>query len=223
VTGTTDTAGRVAAVRARIDAACERSGRSPGDVRLVAVTKYLDDATVDELVSAGVGDLGENRYQQLRDRAPRWPSVRWHAIGPLQANKVRYVARWAAAFHALDDVGLAGDLSARRLAEGLGPLPCYVQVNVAGEPSKSGVAVEALPDLLDGIAAAGLEGVEVVGLMAMPPLAPVPEASRPWFRTLARLAADHGLDGLSMGTSADFEVAVEEGATAVRVGGVLAG
>jgi pyridoxal phosphate enzyme (YggS family) len=223
VTGTTDTAGRVAAVRARIEAACERSGRAPGDVGLVAVTKYLDEATVDELVAAGVGDLGENRYQQLRDRAPRWPSVRWHAIGPLQANKVRYVARWAAAFHALDDVGLAGDLSARRIAEGLGPLPCYVQVNVAGESSKSGVAVEGLAALLGAIAAAGLEGIDVVGLMAMPPLAAVPEDSRPWFRALARLAADHDLHGLSMGTSADFEVAVEEGATVVRVGGVLAG
>lgn len=216
------TAERVAAVRARVAGACERSGRSPADVRIVAVTKYLDDATVEELVAAGVEDLGENRYQQLRDRAPRWPSVRWHAIGPLQANKVRYVARWAAAFHALDDVALAGDLSARRLGEGLVPLPCYVQVNVAGEASKSGVAVDGLPALLDGIAAAELAGIEVVGLMAMPPLAVVPEDSRRWFRALAGLAADHGLAGLSMGTSADFEVAVEEGATAVRVGGVLA-
>jgi pyridoxal phosphate enzyme (YggS family) len=216
------TAERVAAVRARIEAACDRAGRSSGDVRLVAVSKYLDDPTVDELVAAGVEDLGENRYQQLRDRAPRWPSVRWHAIGPLQANKVRYVARWASAFHALDDVSVATDLSARRIAEGLDPLPCYVQVNVAGEASKSGIAVEQLPALLDGIAAGGPGGIEVVGLMAMPPLARQPDDSRPWFRALARLAAEHGLAGLSMGTSADFEVAVEEGATVVRVGGVLA-
>ena len=214
---------RVAAVRARIAGACERSGRSPGDVQLVAVSKYLDDATVDELVDAGVADLGENRYQQLRDRAPRWPTVRWHAIGPLQANKVRYVARFAAAFHALDDVALATDLSSRRLVEGMPPLPCFVQVNVAGEASKSGVAVDGLAGLLDALAAADLRGIAVVGLMAMPPLADIPEASRPWFRSLAGLAADHGLTGLSMGTSADFEVAVEEGATAVRVGGVLAG
>jgi PLP dependent protein len=214
---------RLAAVRARIAAACERSGRSAADVQLVAVSKYLDDDTVDALVAAGVEDLGENRYQQLRDRAPRWPSVRWHAIGPLQANKVRYVARWASAFHALDGVALAGDLSERRLAEGLAPLPCFVQVNVAGEATKSGVAVEDVPEVLAGLAAGGHRGVEVVGLMAMPPLAHEPEASRRWFRALARLGADHGLAGLSMGTSADFEVAVEEGATVVRVGGVLAG
>jgi pyridoxal phosphate enzyme (YggS family) len=216
-------AGRVEAVRARIADACERSGRSPADVRLVAVSKYLDDDTVDALVAAGIEDLGENRYQQLRDRAPRWPSVRWHAIGPLQANKVRYVARWASAFHALDGVALAADLSERRLAEGLAPLPCFVQVNVAGEATKSGVAVEDVADLLAGLAAGGHRGVEVVGLMAMPPLAPEPEASRRWFRALAQLGAAHGLAGLSMGTSADFEVAVEEGATVVRVGGVLAG
>jgi hypothetical protein len=215
--------GRVEAVRARIAAACERSGRSPADVQLVAVSKYLDDDTVDALVAAGVEDLGENRYQQLRDRAPRWPSVRWHAIGPLQANKVRYVARWASVFHALDDVALAADLSERRLAEGLAPLPCFVQVNVAGESTKSGVAVDDVADLLAALAAGGHRGVEVVGLMAMPPLAHEPEASRSWFRALAQLAADHGLAGLSMGTSADFEVAVEEGATIVRLGGVLAG
>lgn len=216
------TADRVAALRERIAAACGRAGRPAAEVRLVAVTKYLDDATVDELVAAGVADLGENRYQQLRDRAPRWPSVRWHAIGPLQANKVRYVARWASAFHALEDVRTAEQLSARRLAEGLDRLPCFVQVNVAGEASKAGVAPAALPALLADLATAALPGIEVVGLMAMPPLAAEPEASRPWFRALARLAADHGLTGLSMGTSADFEVAVEEGATVVRVGGLLA-
>lgn len=217
------TAARVDAVRSRIAAACDRAGRSPSSVRLVAVTKYLDDATVDELVAAGVEDLGENRYQQLRDRAPRWPTVRWHAIGPLQANKVRYVARWADAFHALDDLEIAGALSARRLAEGLGRLPCYVQVNVAGEATKAGVGLADLPALLGGLGQADLPGIEVVGLMAMPPLAGEPDDSRRWFRALAGLAAAHGLPGLSMGTSADFEVAVEEGATVVRVGGVLAG
>lgn len=216
-------AGRLEAVRARIAAACERSGRSPADVQLVAVSKYLDDDTVDALVAAGVEDLGENRYQQLRDRAPRWPSVRWHAIGPLQANKVRYVARWASAFHALDDLELAGDLSERRMGEGLAPLPCFVQVNVAGEATKSGIAPADLPGLLAGLEAVEHRGIQVVGLMAMPPLTHEPEASRRWFRALAQLGADHGLTGLSMGTSADFEVAVEEGATVVRVGGVLAG
>lgn len=218
------TADRVAAVRRRIAAACARVGREPASVTLVAVSKYLDDATVDELVAAGVEDLGENRYQQLRDRAPRWPAVRWHAIGPLQANKVPYVARHASAFHALESLAVAEALSARRLAEGRPALRCYVQVDVADEPTKSGVGVHELRALLESLRAAAptLPGIEVVGLMAMPPLAAHPDDSRPWFRQLADLAAQHGLAGLSMGTSADFEVAVEEGATVVRVGSVLA-
>ena len=172
-------------------------------------------------MAAGVGDLGENHAQQLRDRAPRHPGVRWHAIGPLQRNKARYVADHAHAFHALDRVEVAAALSDRRVAGDRPPLGCYVQVNVAGEPTKAGVEPAALVDLLDVLRAEPRPGIVVVGLMAMPPLAAGPADSRSWFRRLAGLAAEHGLPGLSMGTSLDFEVAVEEGATAVRVGGAL--
>jgi pyridoxal phosphate enzyme (YggS family) len=207
---------RVDAVRARIAAACERAGRDPSSVLLVAVTKYFDVDTARQLVAAGVPDLGENHAQQLRDRVAEVPGARWHAIGPLQTNKARYVARHAHAFHALDRREVAEALSARRQAAGLDPLPCYVQVNVAGEATKAGVAPSDLDDLV--AACADLPGITVVGLMTMPPLAAAPEDSRRWFRELARLAAGAGLRGLSMGTSADFEVAVEEGATAVRVG-----
>ena len=212
---------QVDAVRRRIAAACERARRDPSSVTLVAVTKYADLDALDALVAAGITDVGENQAQQLRDRAPRHPDVRWHAIGPLQTNKAKYVARHADAFHALDRVEVAEALSARRVAEGQGPLACYVQVNVAGEETKAGVSPGGIAALL--AASAGLPGIDVVGLMAMPPLASTPEDSRPWFGRLAALAADHGLAGLSMGTTADFEVAVEEGATAVRIGAALTG
>jgi pyridoxal phosphate enzyme (YggS family) len=210
---------QVDAVRERMASACERAGRDPGAVTLVAVTKYADLDAVARLVAAGVADLGENQAQQLRDRAPSFPGVRWHAIGPLQTNKVRYVARHAHAFHALDRREVAEALSGRRLSEGLTPLPCYVQVNLAGESTKYGVEPHEVGSLL--VAAGELPGISVVGLMAMPPLAADPDESRPWFRQLAGLARDHGLAGLSMGTSADFEVAIEEGATVVRVGSSL--
>jgi pyridoxal phosphate enzyme (YggS family) len=218
-----DVPARVGAVRARIAQACERAGRDADGVRLVAVTKYADLAMVAELVAAGVTDLGENQAQQLRDRAPAFPGVRWHAIGPLQRNKAKYVARHAAAFHALDRVDVAEALSRLRLAGGQPPLPCYVQVNLAEEPTKAGVAPPELDGLLGAVGDAGLGGIEVVGLMAMPPLASAPEDNRPWFRALAEMAARHGLVGLSMGTTADFEVAVEEGSTVVRVGSALLG
>lgn len=208
----------VEAVRRRIAAAAARAGRSPEDVTLVAVTKYASLEVVRALVAAGVTDLGENQAQQLRDRAPAFPGVRWHAIGPLQTNKAKYVAAHAHAFHALDRVEVARVLSARRAGP---PLPCYVQVNLAGEATKAGVAADEVGPLLEAVAP--LPGVEVVGLMTMPPLAADPEDSRPWFRRLAGLAAAYGLTGLSMGTSADFEVAVEEGATAVRVGSAVTG
>ena len=122
---------------------------------------------------------------------------------------------------ALERLDVAGALSARRLAGDRQPLECYVQVNLAGEPTKAGVAPDALGQLLEALAAERHDGIAVVGLMAMPPLARDPEDSRPWFRQLASLAAEHGCQRLSMGTSADFEVAVEEGATAVRLGAVL--
>ena len=211
----------VTEVQARIAAACERAGRSADDVQLVAVTKY---ATVEEaaaLVAAGVCDLGENHAQQLRDRAQdvTLAGVRWHAIGPLQTNKARYVARWASAFHALDRPEVAAALSERRQDAGQPAIDCYVQVNVAGEATKAGVAPQGVATLVR--ACADLPGVRVVGLMAMPPPAERPEDSRPWFAVLRQLAEEHGVAGLSMGTTADFEVAVEEGATAVRVGSAL--
>lgn len=210
----------VAEVRARIAAACSRAGRDPGDVVLVGVTKYATVAQAAALLADGVVDLGENHAQQLRDRAAEQSlaGARWHAIGPLQTNKARYVAHVAVAFHALDRVEVAAALSERR--EGA-PLDCYVQVNVAGEATKAGVAPGAVGALARSCD--DLPGVRVVGLMTMPPLASSPEDSRRWFRALRELAEEHGLARLSMGTTPDVEVAVEEGATVVRVGSALLG
>lgn len=214
---------KVAAVRARIAAACDRAGRDPATVTLIAVTKYASVEQVRAVVDAGVVDLGENQYQQLRDRAadPALTAaaparVRWHAIGPLQTNKARYVARFAHAFHALDRLDVAEALSARLDR----PLACSVQVNVAGEATKAGIEPGRLAEFLAAVAE-DHPNLDVVGLMTMPPLTADPDDSRRWFRALRDLAGEHGLPGLSMGTTADFDVAVEEGATAVRVGGAL--
>jgi pyridoxal phosphate enzyme (YggS family) len=212
---------RLKGVLAAIEAARHRSGRAEGSVRLLAVSKFQPLAAVRELYSAGQHDFGENYAQQLRDKAQEaadLAEIRWHAIGPLQLNKVKYVARWASSFHALDRLEVASELGRRRQLEGLAPLPCFVEVNVAGEASKAGVSPEALPALLDAVGP--VQGIAVVGLMCMPPLGDDP---RPHFARLHELARGHGLHELSMGTTDDFEVAIEEGATWVRVGRRLFG
>lgn len=206
---------RVEAVRDRIARACDRARRDPGSVTLVGVTKYASVEQAVELVGAGVRDLGENHAQQLRDRAPLVPGARWHFIGPLQTNKAKYVARHASVFHALDRVEVAAALAAK----GGGGVECFVQVNLAGEATKAGIEPAAAVDVV----AACREHVPVVGLMTMPPLASDPEDSRRWFRALRELADEVGVGGLSMGTTADYEVAVEEGATVVRIGSALFG
>jgi pyridoxal phosphate enzyme (YggS family) len=209
-------ADRLAAVLARVEAACHRSGRPPASVRLLAVSKRHPAERIREAYAAGQRDFGENYAQELRDKAKELadlPGLRWHMIGPLQANKAKYVAAVASWFHALDDGGAAAELD-RRLPPDR-TLDCLVNVNVAGEETKHGVAPSALPGLLE--AARAWPRLRVVGLMTLPPWGD-PEASRPHFRALRALAAQHGLAELSMGTTDDFEVAVEEGATWVRVG-----
>lgn len=210
-----DVARGLAGVREQIARAAARAGRDPAGVELVAVSKRQPAVAIREAFAAGHRAFGENYAQELRDKAAELADLeglRWHAIGPLQTNKAKYVAAVAHAFHALDRVEVARELGRRRLAD---PLPCYVEVNVAGEESKHGVPPEALPDLLAALRE--VPGVALVGLMTMPPWGD-PEAARPHFRTLRGLAERHGLAGLSMGSTDDVEVAVEEGATVVRVG-----
>ena len=173
------------------------------DVTIVAATKYVDLRDMTRLVEAGVTVVGENRAQDLEAKHAEYgDAFRWHFIGHLQSNKVKVVNRTCELVHSLDS-----DSAARRLE-----VPALVQVNLAGEASKSGVAPEEIPGYL---------GYDVRGLSTMPPAASTPEQSRAWFARLRELAAEHGLRELSMGTTQDYAVAAEEGATHVRVGSFL--
>jgi PLP dependent protein len=173
------------------------------DVTIVAATKYVPLADMAALVEAGVTVVGENRAQDLEAKHAEYgDAFRWHFIGHLQSNKVKVVNRVCELVHSLDS-----DSAARRLE-----VPALVQVNLAGEESKSGVAPDAIDEYLR---------YDVRGLSAMPPAAATPEASRPWFARLRALAEAHGLRELSMGTTQDYRIAAEEGATYVRVGSVL--
>ena len=170
------------------------------DVTIVAATKYVAFEEMAALAEAGVEVVGENRAQDLeRKHAAYGDAFRWHFIGHLQSNKAKVVDGLCELVHSL-----ASESAARRLT-----VPALVEVNLSGEPSKSGVAPEELPALLAAYP-------DVRGLMTMPPYADDPEESRPYFRRLRELAAEHGLRELSMGTSQDYRVAVEEGATLIR-------
>jgi pyridoxal phosphate enzyme (YggS family) len=188
---------------------------------LIAVSKLHSPARIQEGHAAGQRDFGENYAQELRDKAVELaaiPDLRWHAIGPLQMNKAKYVARYAHAFHALDRLDVAQELSRRRSGK---PLRCFIEVNLASEASKRGLDAKDLERFFDS--AVQLPGLEIVGLMCLPPLAIDPETSRPYFRRLRELGAALKLKELSMGTTADFEMAIEEGSTAVRVGTAIFG
>jgi len=181
------------------------------DVTVVAATKYVSVDEMALLAEAGVEVVGENRLQDLAAKHERYAeSFRWHFIGHLQSRKARDVSELCELCHSL-----ASESAAKRLT-----VPALVEVNLSGEESKSGVAEEALAAFLEE---ARSQGVEVRGLMTMPPFAEDPEGSRSYFRRLRELAGAHGLGELSMGTSQDYRVAAEEGATLVRVGSVLYG
>jgi pyridoxal phosphate enzyme (YggS family) len=217
---------RVAAVRAEMLRACERARRDPASVALVGVTKGHPLEVVDEAIGAGLSEFGENRAQELLPKAQaaarRGLLPRWHFVGHLQRNKVRDVLPHIVALHSLDSTRLMEEIEReqqrRRAAD---PLPCYLEVNIAGEPGKEGVPLEELPALLTS--ADAFHSIEVVGLMTVAPQVPDPEQVRPVFRRMHALATTHGLRGLSMGMSDDYLVAIEEGATVVRVGRALFG
>jgi PLP dependent protein len=180
-------------------------------VTVVVATKYAGIEEMRLLAEAGVEVVGENRLQDLAVKHAEFGDrFRWHFIGHLQSRKAKDVSRFCELVHSLDSVS-----AAKRLAS-----PALVEVNLAGEESKSGVAREALASFLREVRELG---VEVRGLMTMPPIAEQPERSRPYFRELRLLAGEHGLSELSMGTSQDYRVGAEEGATLVRVGSVLFG
>jgi pyridoxal phosphate enzyme (YggS family) len=228
-----DLAARYNAVRDRIAAACARAGRDPAELTLVAVTKSATAATVRALYELGHRDFGENRARELeRKRAalPELSAARWHMIGHLQRNKVNKVLPLCHRIHSIDSSRLARAVSDRVRRAGDPPLPVFVEVNVAGEAAKHGLAPDDLPALFRELA--GLSGLRVDGLMTMAPWSDDPETARPVFRRLAEfrdtlqarfLSPAMPLSHLSMGMSGDFEVAVEEGATFLRVGTAILG
>jgi pyridoxal phosphate enzyme (YggS family) len=218
---------RLQGVQERVAAACSRCGRDPGDVTIVAVAKTHGPDAVREAVEAGIGIIGENRVQEAQQKMPQCPlSLRWHMVGHLQSNKSRVAVSLFDMIHAVDSAKLLERLD-QDAGEAGKRLPVCIEVNVSGESSKFGVPPEAVPAVLD--AAAGMRCVDVVGLMTIPPFTPEPEGARPVFRRLRehrerwRESCGLRLDTLSMGMSGDFEVAIEEGATMVRLGTILFG
>jgi pyridoxal phosphate enzyme (YggS family) len=208
-------------VQASIAAACRRAGRSPEQVLLVAVSKTVPVERVRLAIEAGVPALGENRVQEAKDKiAALGHPVPWHLIGHLQTNKARDAARLFDWIQSVDRLEVASELDRR--ARGIGrTLDVLIEVNVGEEPQKTGARPDEVKPLLDAMS--GLAAIRVRGLMAIPPAAPDPEQTRPHFRRLRELRDACGLAHLSMGMSADYEVAVEEGATIVRVGTAIFG
>jgi pyridoxal phosphate enzyme (YggS family) len=227
VPGAREAGDRLASVRSAIDRALAASGRSPGEAALLAVSKTFGAEDVEAFLAAGQADFGESYIQEARQKIPLvdgpgiFPKT-WHLIGHLQTNKARFAIQLFDVLHSLDNLALAAELD-RRLQEAGRTMRVYVQVNVSGEDVKSGLAPADLAPFLDRLSAHGALLVE--GLMTMPPYDPDPEASRPHFARLRELRdrVAPRLGGLSMGMSGDFEVAVSEGATIVRVGTALFG
>jgi PLP dependent protein len=220
---------RLADVRARVARAAGRAGRDPASVRLIAVSKTFSPDHVRAAADAGQIDFGENKVQEALDKIEQTADlrVRWHLIGHLQSNKARKVGRFDA-IHSIDDAGLMRRVDEAALAAGRA-IDLLVQVDLAGERTKFGTPEGRLPDIFE--AATGLRSTRMVGLMLLPPAVEDPEAARPYFRELRslreRLLA-RGVDAamlqeLSMGMSHDFEVAIEEGSTMVRVGTAIFG
>lgn len=223
----------IAEVRRAIETACEQSGRDLSEIRLIAVTKSADVPVLKPLYDAGIVDFAENRWPDARAKLeysrevfPAAPPI-WHFIGRLQLNKVKYVVPRFDWIHSLDSIELAAAISARATSQNR-TISCLVQVNVSGEETKAGLDPSILPDFLENVRE--LPGVQICGLMTMAPNLPDIEMTRPVFRSLRQLLVDTrhrlsmpSLQELSMGMSNDFEVAIEEGATLIRVGRRLVG
>ena len=222
-------AANLAQVNSRMAAAALRAGRSPASVRLVAVSKTMAAAAVDQAAAAGQAIFGENYVQELTAKSAAVRSeVEWHFVGHLQSNKVRQIAGLVTMIHSVDRLSLAVEID--RQWENLGKsCEILVQVNLSGEASKSGTTTQAALELVREISK--LQHVRVMGLMTMPPFFDNPDEARPFFRELKlladRVAAEAfpgvSMSELSMGMSGDFEAAIEEGATLVRIGSAIFG
>lgn len=235
---------RWAVVRADVEAACVRAKRDPASVTIVAVSKTHPSSSILEALAAGARDFGENYAQELVAKraalatephdpleAPRVvplvDSIRWHFIGRLQRNKAKLVAGQVEMVHAVDSIDLAAELAKRRPSDAIAPQRILLSVNVGGEETKGGVALEHAPTVARSLSSMG--GVELEGLMTMPPPSDDPEASRPAFLALGKLRdrlrdeLGQPLPVLSMGMSGDFAVAIACGATHVRIGTAIFG
>ena len=222
---------RLARVRARIAAAAERSGRPAHQVTIIAISKTHPSAVVSKLIELGASDIGENRVQEAeqkindvgRDKA------RWHLVGHLQANKARRAVNLFDVIHSLDSIDLASRLDRLCVEEGRDKLPVLIQVDLGHEETKSGVEEKELQQLVDDLS--GRSRLDLIGLMTLPPFFENPEDNRPFFRKLRELRDQLAMRGafgnrngeLSMGMTNDFEVAIEEGATMVRIGTAIFG
>ena len=214
-------AANIEQIRVRIAAACQRAGRAAGDVLLLGVTKTVLPEMVDAAVAAGLIVFGENKVQEAQAKIPVVAGrARWHFIGHLQTNKARAAVALFDMIQSVDSVRLAGELD-KWAAHAGKTKPVLLEINIAGEASKHGLRPEDLPAALAEIN--HLPHLDVRGLMAIPPAVADPEQTRPVFRQLRVLRDQLGLPELSMGMSHDFEVAVEEGATIVRVGAAIFG
>ena len=211
-------------IEKKVEQACIRAGRKKEDVTLIAVSKTKPISMIQELLPLGVRDFGENKVQELTEKEELLPKdIRWHMIGHLQRNKVKYVVGKACMIHSVDSLRLAEEISKEALKKQIS-VPILVEVNVAGEESKFGVSVQEAPSLIEQICC--LPGLQVKGLMTIAPYVEDPEENRIVFRNLRKLSVDIReknfdnvtMDILSMGMTGDYEVAIEEGATHVRVG-----
>jgi len=211
----------LARVQEAIARACAGAGRSPDGVLLIAVSKTMEVERVRRAIEAGVAALGENRVQEAKAKIEALGHpVPWHLIGSLQTNKAKDAVQLFDCIQSLDRVELATELDRRARAAGR-IVDALLEVNIGEEPQKGGVPPDQVKSLLGAIGR--LDAVRVRGLMAIPPAAEDPEASRPYFRRLRELRDTCGLEHLSMGMSADYPVAIEEGATIVRVGTAIFG
>ncbi|AGT31447.1 hypothetical protein M493_05745 [Geobacillus genomosp. 3] len=216
----------LAAVRQRIEAACARAGRNPADVRIVAVTKYIDAERALHVLDAGIADLGENRAGQLLEKYERiGDRAVWHFIGTLQSRKVKEIIDKVDYIHSLDRLSLAKEIEKRAVR----PVKCFVQVNVSGEATKHGLSPDETVPFIEQLRS--FSHIEVVGLMTMAPHIEDEAVLRTCFRQLRALKervqalrlAHAPCTELSMGMSNDYEIAIEEGATFVRIGSALVG
>lgn len=211
---------RIDEVRRRIEAAAARAGRRAGEITLIAVSKTVPAAAIREAYALGLRDFGENYIQEFEAKRAELADVegaRFHFIGRLQSNKARRAAELFDAVQTVDSEKLARRLNEAAARE----IEVMIEVKLSAEETKSGAASEGLPAVIGAVR--GCPKLRLAGLMTMPPWSETPEDSRPYFRRLRELAAQHGLAGLSMGMSHDLEVAIEEGATHVRVGTALFG